>query len=125
VKNAIDGTPNNSRGWAVSPVPGITHWATFEAKEALGYEGGTILTFTLRQTYDQPDYMLSRFWLSVAIENFGLSLSDELGRSSRSKADQRTASEGVPGRFTADRSRAEEEAGAVATRRSRCRSIRA
>ncbi|MBI3854687.1 MAG: DUF1553 domain-containing protein [Planctomycetes bacterium] len=78
VKNAIDGTPNNSKGWAVSPVPGITHWATFETKEPLGYEGGTILTFTLRQTYDQNDFMLSRFRLSVGTENVGLGLSDEL-----------------------------------------------
>ena len=80
VKNAIDGTPQNSKGWAVSPVPGITHWATFEAKDAagFGYEGGTILTFTLKQTYDQNDYMLSRFRISVATENLGLSLSDEL-----------------------------------------------
>jgi WD40 repeat protein/mono/diheme cytochrome c family protein len=89
-KNAIDGTPNNNRGWAVSPVPGITHWATFETKEPVGYEGGTILTFTLRQTYDQNDFMLSRFRLSVAIENFGLSLSDELRTIVAVEADKRT-----------------------------------
>jgi WD40 repeat protein/mono/diheme cytochrome c family protein len=80
VKNVIDGTPQNNKGWAVSPVPGITHWATFETKDAagVGYEGGTILTITLRQTYDQNDFMLSRFRISVATENLGLSLSDEL-----------------------------------------------
>jgi mono/diheme cytochrome c family protein len=90
VKNAIDGTPNNSRGWAVSPIPGITHWATFETKEALGYDGGTILTFTLRQTYDQNDFMLSRFRLSVATENAGLGLSDELRAIVAVEAAQRT-----------------------------------
>ena len=90
VKNAIDGTPNNNKGWAVSPVPGITHWATFETKEAVGYDGGTILTFTLRQTYDQPDFMLSRFRISLAIETFGLGLSDELRAIVAVDAGQRT-----------------------------------
>lgn len=79
VKFAIDGQPNNGRGWAVSPTTGITHWATFEAKEPIGYDGGTILTFTLRQTFDGNDYMLSRFRLSVTTEaGVGLGLSDEL-----------------------------------------------
>jgi WD40 repeat protein len=78
VKNAIDGSPANNKGWAVSPTTGITHWATFETKDAVGYDGGTILTFTLRQTFDQPDYMLSRFRISLATESVGLGLSDEL-----------------------------------------------
>jgi hypothetical protein len=79
VKKVIDGTPDNNTGWAVSPIPGITHWATFETKEPLGYDGGTILTFTLRQTFNSNDYMLSRFRLSVTTEaGVGLGLSDEL-----------------------------------------------
>jgi hypothetical protein len=78
IKKAIDGSPDNNTGWAVSPVPGITHWATFETKEPLGLDGGTILTFTLRQTYNQNDFMLSRFRISVATEAAGLGLSDEL-----------------------------------------------
>jgi hypothetical protein len=78
IKKAIDGSPDNNTGWAVSPVPGITHWATFETKEPLGLDGGTILTFTLRQTYNQADFMLSRFRISVATEAAGLGLSDEL-----------------------------------------------
>ncbi len=78
VKKTVDGSPDNNTGWAVSPVPGITHWATFETKEPLGLDGGTILTFTLRQTYNQPDFMLSRFRISVATDAVGLGLSDEL-----------------------------------------------
>jgi WD40 repeat protein len=78
VKKAIDGAPDNNTGWAVSPLPGITHWATFETKEPLGQDGGTILTFTLRQTFNQNDFMLSRFRISVATETVGLGLSDEL-----------------------------------------------
>src|SRR6185436_8383339 len=90
VKKAIDGSPDNNTGWAVSPVPGITHWATFETKEPIGLDGGTILTFTLRQTYNQPDYMLSRFRISVAIEPAGLALSDELRAIVSVDAAQRT-----------------------------------
>jgi hypothetical protein len=79
VKNAIDGTPDNNRGWAVSPVGGMTHWATFETKEPLGYDAGTILTITLKQSFNQNDFMLSRFRLSVTTEEkAGLGLSDEL-----------------------------------------------
>jgi hypothetical protein len=79
VKFAVDGTPDNGRGWAVSPTTGLTHWATFETKEPVGYDGGTILTFTLRQTFNSPDYMLARFRISVTtIPQPGVSLSDEL-----------------------------------------------
>jgi len=91
VKNAIDGTPDNNRGWAVSPIPGMTHWATFETKEPLGYDGGTILTFTLRQSFNQNDFMLSRFRLSVTTdEKVGLSLSDELRAVFATEADKRS-----------------------------------
>jgi WD40 repeat protein len=91
VKNAIDGTPDNNRGWAVSPIPGMTHWATFETKEPLGGDGGTILTFTLRQTYNQNDFMLSHFRLSVTTEEkAGLGLSDELRAVFATDADKRT-----------------------------------
>jgi hypothetical protein len=81
VKKVIDGTPDNGRGWAVSPSTALTHWAVFRAKEPVGYEGGTVLTFSLRQTFNSPDFMLGRFRLSVttdAKEQVVLGLSDEL-----------------------------------------------
>ncbi len=79
VKNVIDGTPDNGRGWAVSPAPGMTHWATFETKAPVGFDAGTILTFTLRQTFNSADYMLSKFRLSVTTTpQPGLGYSDEL-----------------------------------------------
>jgi WD40 repeat protein len=91
VTSAINGTPDNNRGWAVSPIPGMTHWATFETKEPLGYDGGTVLTFTLRQTFNQNDFMLSRFRLSVTTEEkAGLSLSDELRAVFATDADKRS-----------------------------------
>jgi WD40 repeat protein len=91
VKFAIDGQNNNGRGWAVSPAVGSTHWATFEAKEPVGYEGGTILTFTLRQTFNSNDYMLGRFRLSVTtVPGVGLGLSDELRAVVSTPPDKRT-----------------------------------
>ena len=52
IQSAIDGDPNNGgTGWAVSPSFGVTHWATFETKEPIGFEGGTVLTFTLHQMF--------------------------------------------------------------------------
>jgi hypothetical protein len=69
----------------------MTHWATFETKEPLGYDGGTILTFTLKQTFNTNDFMLSRFRLSVTTdEKAGLSLSDELRAVFATDADKRS-----------------------------------
>ena len=80
IASAIDGNANSgSTGWAVSPAAGITHWATFELKEPLGYEGGTLLTFTLHQNFNSNEHSIGRFRLSVTTGGKpGLSLSDEL-----------------------------------------------
>jgi hypothetical protein len=77
---AIDGNATSgSTGWAVSPAAGVTHWATFETKDPLGYEGGTLLTFTLHQNFSSNEHSLGRFRLSVTTGGKpGLSLSDEL-----------------------------------------------
>jgi WD40 repeat protein len=79
VKFAVDGQGNTGRGWAVSPATGSTHWATFELKEPVGHEGGTVLTFSLRQNFNANDYLLGRFRISVTtVPGVGLGLSDEL-----------------------------------------------
>jgi hypothetical protein len=65
IAKAIDGNRDDpGSGWAVSPATGQIHWATFETKEAVGHQGGTVLTIHLRQMY-QNIYMLGRFRLSV------------------------------------------------------------
>jgi mono/diheme cytochrome c family protein len=46
IKAAID--DNKSSGWAVDPQFGKDHAASFESAETFGFEGGTILTFTLK-----------------------------------------------------------------------------
>ena len=58
VSRAIDDDPNTS--WAIEPRYGESHRAVFELKEDLSHEGGTILTFTVRQAYG-PQYNLGRF----------------------------------------------------------------
>ncbi len=40
VAKAIDGDPEADNGWAVFPYSASAHWATFEPKEPLGFEGG-------------------------------------------------------------------------------------
>jgi mono/diheme cytochrome c family protein len=91
VAKAINGTPDNNTGWAVSPATGVTHWATFETKEPLGYDGGTVLTITMKHTFNSPDYMLARFRISVTTTpGVGLGLSDELRAILSTDAAQRT-----------------------------------
>jgi hypothetical protein len=64
IAQVIDGRPNPQSGWAVSPATSVTHWATFETKEAVGFPGGTRLTFRLHHRF-APEFMLGRFRISV------------------------------------------------------------
>ena len=79
VAKAVDGNSNDAAGgWAVSPVTGVIHWATFETKEAVGKPGGTVLTFKLHHKYAGNVYQLGRFRLSVTREpKPGLSLAED------------------------------------------------
>lgn len=65
-------------GWAVHPATGVTHWATFETAEPVGFEGGTELQFTMVQRFGQR-HNLGRFRISVAVakKDVGVSLSEE------------------------------------------------
>jgi mono/diheme cytochrome c family protein/roadblock/LC7 domain-containing protein len=66
VKTAIDGKlDGNGNGWAIAPEMGRNHEATFELKEKVGSEGGTVLTFTLDQQFNSNEHQLGRFRLSV------------------------------------------------------------
>ena len=60
----IDGRPNPQKGWAVSPTFNMIHWATFETKEPVGAEGGTVLTFKLHHRFGKG-YMPGKFRISV------------------------------------------------------------
>jgi WD40 repeat protein/mono/diheme cytochrome c family protein len=79
VKNAIDGKPNAGRGWAISPSYGVAHWATFEAVQPVGAEGGTTLTFRLQHRFPGKGFMPGRFRLSATRvpRPVGLGLTEE------------------------------------------------
>ena len=63
VEKAINDSPTD--GWAVSPEIGKRHVAVFEAKAAVGFAGGTKLTFVLDQTYNLSNtHNIGRFRLS-------------------------------------------------------------
>lgn len=80
IAKAIDGNPNNSQGWAVSPATGNTHWAVLQVKEPITNEGGTKLTFRLTFNFNQPSFALGKFRLSLcaAPGTLPLGLSEEL-----------------------------------------------
>ncbi|TXT37890.1 MAG: WD40 repeat-containing protein [Planctomycetota bacterium] len=80
IAKAVNGNPNDgNKGWAISPAYGVTHWATFETKQPINIEGGTQLKIVMHHKFNQPDYVLGRFRISVAIDktDVGLTLADE------------------------------------------------
>jgi hypothetical protein len=92
VAKAIDTDLSNGNGWGISPSFGVTHWATFEPKEAIGFDGGTVLTFTLHQQFNKKEFLLGRFRISVttAPRPIGVSLAEEFAQIVATAADQRT-----------------------------------
>ncbi len=76
----IDGTPSQVNGWAISPRVGQTHWVTFELKQPLKHTKGTTFSVVLQQNFNQPDFMLGRFRLSVSTSKtpLGLGLPHEI-----------------------------------------------
>jgi mono/diheme cytochrome c family protein len=62
IAGAIDDDPKT--GWAVHPEVGKAHTAVFETAQDIGFDGGTVLTVTLDQSYGFK-HTLGRFRLSV------------------------------------------------------------
>src|SRR5206468_3968116 len=93
VRFAVDGEIESpEKGWAVSPAFGVTHWATFQLKEPIDIEQGTVLTFKLHCQFATAGLVPGRFRISLATtkEPVGLSLSEELGAVLMTSADQRS-----------------------------------
>lgn len=93
IAKAVNGNPNDgNKGWAIAPAYGVTHWATFEAKQPINIEGGTQLKIVMHHKFNQPDYVLGRFRISVAVDktDIGLSLADEYKAVVATPAAQRT-----------------------------------
>lgn len=66
VGTAIDGklAPNNN-GWAIHPGVGKAQMASFETKQDIALKGGSELTFTLKQEFQDSTHSLGRFRLAV------------------------------------------------------------
>ena len=80
IAKVLDGAKANVNGWAIAGAIGLVHWATFETKKPIGYEGGTRLTIKLYHRFTRPNFSLGRFRLSVTTAKtpIGLSLADDL-----------------------------------------------
>jgi hypothetical protein len=61
IAKALD--QDSKTGWAVYPQIGQSHFAFFELKENIGFDGGEVLTFVLEQKY--KDHLIGKFRLSV------------------------------------------------------------
>ncbi len=65
VAQSIDSNVSDQQGWAVHPAGGVVHWATFESKTPIDFEGGTTLQFILHQYHNAENHRLARFRLAV------------------------------------------------------------
>ncbi|MGI8965564.1 MAG: DUF1553 domain-containing protein, partial [Limisphaerales bacterium] len=61
ITKALDNNPKT--GWAIFPEVGRSHFAIFELKENLNFDGGAVLTFVLEQKW--KDHSIGKFRLSV------------------------------------------------------------
>jgi WD40 repeat protein len=89
----IDGKIDNVLGWGVKPAMGTVHWATFETKEAVGFDDGTVLKFELH--HNRNKLLLGRFRISVTTDEtpIGLSLPESLKMILATAADHRDESQ--------------------------------
>ncbi|MFN4259901.1 MAG: DUF1549 domain-containing protein [Gemmataceae bacterium] len=92
VAQLLDGVLAQNNGWAIAGATGLVHWVTFEAKQPIGHQSGTVLTFKLYHQFNQDDFMLGRFRLSVttAQQPVGLSLPEDLLAILKVPEEQRT-----------------------------------
>jgi len=66
VQTAIDGqVAPQGNGWAIAPKMGKDHAAVFQLTEPLDHEGGSLLTFTIKQHYQSGNHTLGKFRISV------------------------------------------------------------
>jgi hypothetical protein len=70
VGRAINGMVADGLGWAVDPQEGQNQTAAFETTQDVGFQGGSLLTFTLNHAYATwGAHMLGHFRLSVTTDD--------------------------------------------------------
>lgn len=90
----IDGNAGNQNAWAVANAGGVTHWATFETKDAVPHDGGTVLKFVIHHNHNAKNHLLARFRISATTKKApGLSLPEELKAIASVKLEQRSESQ--------------------------------
>jgi mono/diheme cytochrome c family protein len=93
VEQAFDAQTRDQRGWAVSPQAGVPHWAVFETKEPIDFDGDTQLTFSIHQFHNADQHRLAHFRISVTTDagEIGLGLPEEFAWLDLIPVEKRTA----------------------------------
>jgi hypothetical protein len=66
VATAVDGkVAPSSNGWAISPQMGKTHYASFQVKNPVGFNGPTELEVLMKQEFQSGQHSLGRFRVAV------------------------------------------------------------
>ena len=81
VATAVDGkVAPSSNGWAISPQMGKTHYASFQVKNPVGFDGPTELEILMKQEFQSGQHSLGRFRVAVTDVNKPISygLPDEI-----------------------------------------------
>ncbi len=92
INQTFDGKIEENTGWAVHPVTGVEHWATFKLAEPIKTEGETILTFKLHQNHNAKQHLLGRFRISATTAggDIPLGLSERIATAALTPAEYRS-----------------------------------
>jgi WD40 repeat protein len=87
---AIDGNAGNQNAWAIANAGGVVHWATFETKQAISFDEGTLIKVVIHQNHPAKEHLLAGFRISATTTAapVGLSLPESLKAIALTKADQ-------------------------------------
>ena len=70
VETAINGSSDDELGWAIDPHESNPQTAVFETTSDIGYQDGSVLTFTLDQSFmGWGEHLLGRFRISVTTDD--------------------------------------------------------
>lgn len=92
IAQTIDGNNRDQKGWAVSPVGGMVHWATYGIEKPVGFDQGTIVRVLIHQYHNAENHRLGRFRISAVQggNDVGLSLPESLDAIVSTKTEERT-----------------------------------
>jgi hypothetical protein len=90
VAGAIDADPKTA--WAINPQFGKPHWAVFGTDAPLGFDGGTVLTFTLEQNYG-GGRTIGRLRLSAITGGTGTAIPSEVADALAAAPEKRSAAQ--------------------------------